>query len=209
MAPTGLKLGLINNQVISVGDDQRRHDGTFLFLAFLHFFLPHLPELLDLLLCQIKVSRTNKWSIIIIIIKYLFLLRKMFYDCRMVWQLQLGGLLCGAAVFCFLLPLWLRQRPLWTPINTPELFAAYIFSLVWGKCFPQGAYIITCEITPSARPLTSGMDSITMTSTGLLSAEETQRKHGLLFSSSSTFSALKTQSSASVIHRWWLQNKST
>lgn len=64
----------------------------------------------------------------------------MFYDWGMELWLQLGGLLSWTAMFCVLLPLWLRQRPLWAPINTPELFAADIFSLVWRKCFPQGPW---------------------------------------------------------------------
>lgn len=45
----------------------------------------------------------------------------------------------NCTVFCVLLPLWPRRRPLWAPINSPELFAADIFSLVWRKCLPQGA----------------------------------------------------------------------
>lgn len=44
----------------------------------------------------------------------------------------------NCTLLCVLLPLWPRRRPLWTPINSRELFAADIFSLVGRKWPPRG-----------------------------------------------------------------------
>lgn len=47
------------------------------------------------------------------------------------------------SILCFIATLAPRRRPLRAPINSPELFAADIFSLLWRKCLPRGALMIT------------------------------------------------------------------